>query len=248
MPRIAAIVLAAGKSTRFGDKAYKKPFAPLLDRPVWLHSAQRFADRTDVAQTIVVVAADDEEFFREKYGANLAFSGFEVVVGGTERSDSVEAALAQVRDDIELVAIHDAARPCVDDGAIDRVIAAASEHGGAILAVPVSDTLKRTSTDDAKVIAETVDRAGLWAAQTPQVFRRDWIVEAYANRGERPATDDAALVERLGHAVRLVEGSLSNLKITRRSDLKLADKIIRSAGPKPTEGFKHPFGDDDLWR
>jgi 2-C-methyl-D-erythritol 4-phosphate cytidylyltransferase len=248
MPTVAAIILAAGQSSRFADKAYKKPFAPLADRPVWLHSTQKFADRADVKQTLVVVAGEDDEFFREKYGANLAFSGIEVVVGGAERSDSVAAALARVSDGIELVAIHDAARPCVEDAAIERVIAAAAKHGAAILAVPVTDTLKRADGTIKGAIKETVSRAGLWAAQTPQVFRREWIVEAYAKRNVAPATDDAELVERLGRAVQLVEGKASNIKLTHRSDLKLAEQILRSAPPKPMEGFQHPFGDDDLWR
>jgi 2-C-methyl-D-erythritol 4-phosphate cytidylyltransferase len=246
MSDVAAIVLAAGRSTRFADKAYKKPFAPLLDRPVWLHSMQKFADRADVTQSIVVVSADDEEFFCEKYGANLAFSGIEVVVGGGERSDSVARALERVRDDVQLVAIHDAARPCIDDDAIDRVFAAAAKSGAAILATPVTDTIKRVGKGQA--ITETVAREGLWAAQTPQVFRRQTIVDAYARRGSQSATDDAELVQRLGTPVHVVEGKSTNIKITRRADLKLAEQILRSAGPKATGGAKHPFGDDDLWR
>ncbi len=246
MPSVAAIILAAGRSSRYADKAYKKPFAPLADRPVWLHSTQKFADRDDVKQAIVVVSADDAEFFREKFGANLAFSGIEVAIGGDERYDSVAAALALVRDDIELVAIHDAARPCVESSDIDKVIMAAAQQGAAILAVPVVDTLKRAGK--AKEVEATVNRAGLWAAQTPQVFSRELIVEAYAKRGTDPATDDAELVERLGHKVQLVEGNATNIKITKRGDLKLAEQILRHAAPTTTGGSRHPFADDDLWR
>ncbi len=246
MPSVAAIILAAGRSLRYADKAYKKPFAPLADRAVWLHSTQKFADRDDVKQTIVVVSADDDEFFREKYGANLAFSGIEVAVGGDERSDSVAAALALVNESIELVAIHDAARPCIESADIDHVVAAADKHGAAILAVPVADTLKRAGKGNQ--IEATVSRAGLWAAQTPQVFRRTLIIEAYAKRGAEPATDDAELVERLGQKVQLVEGSAKNIKITKRGDLKLAEQILRTAAPTSTLGSKHPFAGDDLWR
>jgi 2-C-methyl-D-erythritol 4-phosphate cytidylyltransferase len=246
MPNFAVILPAAGQSRRFHDKAYKKPFAPLGGRAVWLHSSERFMNRTDVKQLIVVVAAEDRELFDLKFGANIAILGVQVVEGGEHRADSVQRALERVKQEIEFVAIHDAARPCLADTWIDAVFDAAKRDGAAILAAPVHATLKRV--DQKKHITATVDRESLWEAQTPQVFRRELIIEAYAKRGRDAVTDDAQLVERLGHAVTVVPCSQLNLKITSRDDLKLAEQVLKVL-PKPKlEGFQHPFADDNLWR
>jgi 2-C-methyl-D-erythritol 4-phosphate cytidylyltransferase len=246
MPNFAVILPAAGQSRRFHDKAYKKPFAPLGGRAVWLHSSERFMNRPDVKQLIVVVAAEDRELFDLKFGANIAILGVQVVEGGEHRADSVQRALERVKQEIEFIAIHDAARPCLADTWIDAVFDAAKRDGAAILAAPVSTTLKRV--DQKKHITATVDRESLWEAQTPQVFRRELIIEAYAKRGRDAVTDDAQLVERLGHAVTVVPCSPLNLKITSRDDLKLAEQVLKVL-PKPKlEGFQHPFADDNLWR
>jgi 2-C-methyl-D-erythritol 4-phosphate cytidylyltransferase len=246
MPNFAVILPAAGQSRRFHDKAYKKPFAPLGGRAVWLHSAERFMNRSDVKQLIVCVAAEDRDLFDLKFGANIAILGVQVVEGGQHRADSVQRALEQVKNEIEFVAVHDAARPCIVDAWIDDVFAAAARDGAAILAAPVQATLKRVN--DKKRIVESVDRQSLWEAQTPQVFRRQLLIDAYAKRGREQVTDDAQLVERLGHAVTIVPCSPLNLKITTRDDLKLAEQVLKVL-PKPKlEGFQHPFADDNLWR
>jgi 2-C-methyl-D-erythritol 4-phosphate cytidylyltransferase len=239
VPRFAVILPAAGKSSRYRDAHYKKPFAPLANRPVWLHSAERFVNRDDVKQVIVIVSSEDKEAFHSKFGANVAILGIEVVEGGAERADSVQKALERVRDDVDFIAVHDAARPCLADEWIDRVFAAAEKTGAAMLAIPVTGTLKRVGKD--KVVQETVARDGLWEAQTPQVFRRELLLKAYANRGKEPATDDAQLVERLGEKVTVVPGSPVNLKITTKEDLQLAAQLLH-AMPKPkTLGGLHPF-------
>jgi 2-C-methyl-D-erythritol 4-phosphate cytidylyltransferase len=151
-----------------------------------------------------------------------------------------------VKSDIDFVAVHDAARPCIAEPWIDDVFAAAARDGAAILAAPVQATLKRV--DQKKHIAETVSRDGLWEAQTPQVFSRQLLIDAYAKRGQTAATDDAQLVERLGHPVTIVPCSQLNLKITTRDDLKLAEQVLKVL-PKPKlEGFQHPFSTDDLFR
>jgi 2-C-methyl-D-erythritol 4-phosphate cytidylyltransferase len=246
MATFAAIVTAAGKSARFGDKNYKKPFAILGGRAVWLHSVDRFQNRADVKQTIITVAPEDREDFDRKFGANIAIMGIEVVEGGEHRADSVQRALERVRSDVEFVAVHDAARPCIADKWIEQVFEAAARTGAAILAAPVSETLKRV--DGKKQITATVDRQSLWAAQTPQVFRRELLVEAYAKRGTHAVTDDAQLVERMGHAVTIVPCSPMNLKITTRDDLRLAEQVLKVL-PKPKpDGFNHPFAADDLFR
>jgi 2-C-methyl-D-erythritol 4-phosphate cytidylyltransferase len=249
MPNFAVILPAAGQSRRFHDKAYKKPFAPLGGRAVWLHSAERFMNRPDVKQLIVVVAADDRDLFDLKFGANIAILGVSVVEGGQERTDSVQRALEKLKDGIDFVVVHDAARPCIVDPWIDDVFAAAVRDGAAILAAPVQATLKRVDEKGQhKRILETVDRKSLWEAQTPQVFRRDLLIEAYAKRGREPVTDDAQLIERLGKPVTIVPCSPLNLKITTRDDLKLAEQVLKVL-PKPKlEGFQHPFAGDDLWR
>ncbi|QDU57462.1 2-C-methyl-D-erythritol 4-phosphate cytidylyltransferase [Aeoliella mucimassa] len=249
MSKFTVILPAAGRSQRFGDKNYKKPFAPLADRAVWLHTVERFASRKDVCQTILVIAEEDREAFNAKFGANLAFMEIDVAIGGNERTDSVAAALEKVSDQAEYIAIHDAARPCVEDKSIDAVFAAAEKSGAAILATQVASTLKRAEgSGKTPAIAETVSRDGLWAAQTPQVFARQLIEQAYANRGSEPATDDAQLVERLGHQVTLVPDSPLNIKITTRRDLRLAELILKTAAPKKPDGIAHPFAGDDLWR
>lgn len=243
MSRFAVILPAAGQSSRFGGKE-KKVFAALDGRAVWLRSAEAFVNRDDVAQTIVVIAPDDEELFRLKFGSHLGVLGVEVVFGGKERFDSVANALAKVRD-AEFVAIHDAARPCVTQKMIDDVFHIATKTGAAMLAVPVSDTVKKADVTG-KVLA-TVPREGLWLAQTPQVFRRDWLTEAYAKRGSLAATDDAQLIEALGHAVHLVPADASNLKITAPADLMLAANVIKSRPAAKGPKQYHPFEDEIKW-
>jgi len=245
MPSVAVILPAAGASRRFHDKNYKKPFAPLGGKAVWLHSAEKFLARADVKQLIIVVGDEDREEFNRKFGANLAIMDLEVCCGGKERADSIQNALAMVREDIELVAVHDAARPCLAEKWLDAVFEAAARDGAAILAEPVSATLKRV--DNKKQIEATIDRQQLWAAQTPQVFRRELLIKAYAARAGKPVTDDASLVEQLGEPVTVVAGSPLNIKITTRDDLRLAEQILKVL-PKPKGGLGNPFANDDMWR
>lgn len=220
MRNFGVILPAAGRSTRFGDPRQKKVYAQLAGKPVWLHSAERFAARDDVDQLIVVISPEDEESFRADYAAEIERLHLSIALGGAERSDSIANALALLDEDIEMVAVHDAARPCVSDKLIDDVFAAAIEHGAAMLATPVAGTLKRVFED--RTIQETVSRAGIWEAQTPQVFRRDWFAAAYETRSAEPATDDAQLLERIGRRVAVVPGSQLNRKITTQEDLVIA--------------------------
>ncbi len=245
MATFAVILAAAGKSSRFHDKNYKKPFAPLANRPVWMHAAERFVNRDDVKQSLLVISPDDREYFQGKFAGNAALLGIETLDGGAERADSIERALARVRNDIDFVCVHDAARPCLAEPWVDTIFAAAEKSDAAIFAIPVAGTLKRVK---AGAIEETVSREGLWEAQTPQVFRRALLLEAYAKRDKFPATDDAQLVERIGHPVTIVPGSPINLKITTREDLRLAEQALKAL-PKPKlTGPAHPFEGDDMWR
>jgi 2-C-methyl-D-erythritol 4-phosphate cytidylyltransferase len=223
MSRFAVILPAAGKSSRFGDPWRKKVFVDLHGRPVWLRSAEAFLSRPDVVQTVLCISPEDHAWFREKFAANLAFLNIDVVDGGAERVDSVAAGLARVRPEAEFIAVHDAARPLISRESIDAVFAAAVRDGAAILAAPVASTLKRC---DQGRIVETVDRTALWAAQTPQVFARDVLQEAFDRRGGLTATDEAQLVERIGRPVSIIEGSPLNLKITTQTDLHMAERLL----------------------
>lgn len=246
MPKFAVILPAAGSSSRFNDPNYKKPFAPLGGRAVWLHSAEKFLHRDDVVQVILVISPEDRENFNFKFSANAAILGVDVVDGGKERADSIENALARLKPEADYIAVHDAARPCIADEWITRVFAAAEKSGAAIMALPVSGTLKRVA--DGTTISETVSRDGLWEAQTPQVFRRALLLEAYGRRAGFNATDDAQLVELLGKPVTVVRGSPINLKITTKEDLRLAEQALKAL-PKPKlQGPAHPFAGDDMWR
>ncbi|MGB8854563.1 MAG: 2-C-methyl-D-erythritol 4-phosphate cytidylyltransferase [Pirellulales bacterium] len=246
MPTFGVILAAAGQSSRFQDANYKKPFAPLAGRPVWLHSAEKFIDRPDVKQVVVVVSPEDRESFREKFGANLAFMGITLAEGGAQRADSVRNGLAKLGPEIDMVAIHDAARPCIASAWIDRVFEAGVRTGAAILATPVVGTLKRVGPDH--TITGTVDRTGLWEAQTPQVFSRDLLTRAFAAKHDPAHTDEAQLVEALGHRVTVVPGSPINLKITSREDLRLAEQALKALPTPKLGGPAHPFANDDMWR
>jgi 2-C-methyl-D-erythritol 4-phosphate cytidylyltransferase len=246
MPRFAVILPAAGRSSRFKDKE-KKPFVNLDGRAVWLRTAELFVTRDDVVKTYIVIDPADEELVRRRYAPNMAFMNVQLIHGGRERFDSVANALAVLPPEADFVAIHDAVRPCVTAEQIGEVFARAVEAGAALLAVPVTDTVKRV--DDKGKVLGTLPRQGLWLAQTPQVFRRDWLEAAYAGRGQlkQPVTDDAQLVEAAGHPVAVVEGSPSNLKITTKADLSLADAILKSR-PKPKgTGPVHPFAEEEMW-
>ena len=247
MASFCVIIAAAGKSSRYKDLHFKKPFAILNGKSVWLHSAELFLKRSDVGQVVVVLAKEDREEFNAKFGANIAIHGIDVALGGAERSDSVQNALNKVRDDIDYIAIHDAARPCISESMVDAVFNAAVADGAAVPTIPVFSTLKKSV--DGKTIDETVDRTHLYLAQTPQAFSKAILLDMYARRGDLQPTDEAQLAEELGHRVTMVAGSHLNIKITKREDLDLAKAFI-DALPKPRfDAPSHPFQDgDSLWR
>ncbi len=245
MPSVAVILPAAGESSRFTLGPRKKVFTELKGRAIWLRAAEHFVNRPDVTQTIVAIAEGDSEFFRQKFRPNLAFMAVQVVTGGSSRAESVRNALEAVGSDAEYIAIHDAARPLLTSKWIDQVFRAAFESGAAIPAVPVASTLKRVNSQ--RIIEETVDRTDLWAAQTPQVFRRDLLESAYAATGNLNATDDAHMVQATGHPVTVVEGSSMNFKITTASDFRMAEALVDRL-PKDKPNLLHPFAGEDPLR
>jgi len=239
MSKVSVIVAGAGTGKRFGGKR-NKIFERIKDQPVFIRALEAFANRDDVSQTQLVISADDMEEMKSRYGGHLGFMGVTLVEGGPTRPQSVRNALERVDEAADLICIHDAVRPCVSQLWVDAVFAEAAKTGAAILAYPVHGTLKRVS--EANVIDETASREDLWEAQTPQVFRKDILVKAYAGKIDG-VTDDAQLVEAVGHAVSVVMGDPRNIKITTRSDLALAAAVIATL-PKPKpKGPTHPFAE-----
>lgn len=231
MAQVAVIVTAAGAGKRFGGDV-KKPFAQLDNRPIFIRSIELFLSRPDVCQTILTVAPEDYDVVKEKYAANIMFMGLKLVKGGARRFESVRAALEQVDPAAELVCVHDAVRPCVLESWIDAVFAEAHKSGAAILAAPLTGTIKRVGAG--RAIEATVPRERLYEAQTPQVFRRDLLIAAYADLPEDfEPTDDASLVERAGHTVTVVPTDQRNIKITTPGDMALAGTLVKHMGKKP---------------
>ncbi|MCK6484313.1 MAG: 2-C-methyl-D-erythritol 4-phosphate cytidylyltransferase [Phycisphaerae bacterium] len=246
MPKLSAIIVGAGSGSRFGGEE-NKIFAKLDGQPLFLRCLQFFVNRDDVCETILAVSPGDMGQLKSKYGANIAFMGVKVVEGGPERCDTVQNALAAVSDQADYVAIHDAARPCIVAEWIDAVVEEATKTGAAIPATRLTGTIKRVS--EAGVIEATVPREGLWQAQTPQVFRKDLLIMAYAYRPNiaAPITDDAQLLEAVGHAVSVITGDARNIKITTRDDLSLAAAVLKALPqPKPKGGPMGAF-DEAKW-
>ncbi|MEW6221351.1 MAG: 2-C-methyl-D-erythritol 4-phosphate cytidylyltransferase [Thermodesulfobacteriota bacterium] len=224
--RAAAIIPAAGSGLRLGHPLPKQ-FLPLAGRPLLAHALAAFAATPAVTEVVVVAPADHcqrtEELVRQGGFAKVS----RVVAGGAQRQDSVAAGLAALDPAVELVAVHDGARPLVTPELIGACLAAASQHGAAIAAVPVKDTLKAVAGER---IQATVDRSGLWQAQTPQAARRPLLEAAFARAAATgfAATDEAALLEHLGVPVAVVPGSETNLKVTRPEDLLVAEALLQS--------------------
>jgi 2-C-methyl-D-erythritol 4-phosphate cytidylyltransferase len=224
--RIVAVVPAGGIGKRMGAGTPKQ-FLMLDGVPMMLHSLRVFERVPGVTEVVLVVPKQERDRALaevvERYGLKKVLK---VVPGGATRQESVQHGLNEVDEDVEIVVVHDAVRPFVTGDLIERSIEAARKHGGAIVAVPMKDTPKQAGPDG--LIQKTLDRAGLWLAQTPQTFRRALVVEAYrkASIAHVHATDDAALAERLGHAVAIVEGSWENIKITTPEDMILAEAIL----------------------
>ncbi len=227
VPDVGVIIVAAGSGRRVGGTELKQ-FRWIAGKPMLLHSLQEFQQRSDVALVVCVIprgyVADPPPWIFQSDLERLMLSG-----GGDERSESVYNGLGDLPDEVKIVVVHDAARPLVTAATIDRVIAEARKGHGAVAALPVVDTLKRV--DPAGRIVETVDRATLWRAQTPQAFPREMLVHAHeaARESGISATDDAALCERLGLPVVVVPGSERALKVTDEADFARAESLYMLA-------------------
>lgn len=208
----------------------KKPYLNLGDKPILVHTIDAF-DRNPVIDTVsVIVDAADLKMCQSTVIAPNAFLKVrDLVVGGQTRQASVFNGLQCLPTDVDCVIVHDGVRPFVTDEIIFACIEAADEWGAAVAAVPVKDTIKVASADG--FIVDTPDREKLWTVQTPQAFRASVLLDAHAlaQREGVTATDDAMLVEQLGFKVKMVSGSDSNLKITTREDLIIAEALKREA-------------------
>jgi 2-C-methyl-D-erythritol 4-phosphate cytidylyltransferase len=223
---VTAIVPAAGSGVRFGG-VVPKQYLPMAGTPLLAWTLKVLAASGRVDCTILAVAAGQEARCRaeilEPYGLHVDH----VLPGGADRQASVCAGLSRAPADTDLVLVHDGARPLVTAAIVRAAVEAAAAAGAAVVAIPVTDTIKVADAECR--VEETLPRGRLWAAQTPQVFRAAWLREAHATAltdGFR-GTDDSVLVERLGYPVRLVPGSSDNLKITTMADLAQAEQILR---------------------
>jgi len=228
---IAVIICAAGAANRFGGKR-KKQFTDVAGKAVFMHSAELFSNRDDVKQILLGISEDDAELVKVKWGPNLSFFNVQIYIGGAERFETVQKGLGLIKDDIDLIAVHDASRPCLTEKWIDDLFETAAKTGAAILANPVTATVKKAENN---IIIETVDRSGLYEAQTPQVFETELLKKAYdnlKNLDKSKISDDSQLVEYLGEKVSIVESDSSNIKITVPADIHIAGSIIKSR-PKP---------------
>jgi 2-C-methyl-D-erythritol 4-phosphate cytidylyltransferase len=226
--RTVAIVPAAGLGLRMGG-AVRKQFRSLGGLPLLVHSLRVFQSSPVIDAVILAVPEADLDYCRREIVESHGFTKVaRVVAGGRERQDSVRNALGVVDERANVIVIHDAVRPCVTDAMVTQVVEAAAGDGAAIIALPMRDTVKQVGGD--RLIERTIDRKPLWLAQTPQAFRRDWLDEAHrkAQAEGLAATDDAYLVEWMGHPVRVIEGNGENIKVTRPEDLIIAEAILAS--------------------
>lgn len=218
--RVGVVVPAAGSGQRMGG--VRKPFLELEGEPVLTHALRPFLADSRVTDVVVALGAADAA--EAPAWISAMDPRIRVVEGGVTRAESVRNAVAALSD-VEVIAVHDAARPLVTAEVVSRCIDIALEGEGAVAGCPAVDTVKQV--DEAGRIVATPDRAQLWYAHTPQVFPADILRRAYA-ADLSGATDDASLVERLGGMIRMVDGGSANLKVTRAEDIPVAQALLRA--------------------
>lgn len=226
--KTAAVVVAAGEGRRMGG-VVPKQFQNLIGQPVLVHTLRKLEQCAAIDEIVVVVQRDWRQHATDVTLATGTFRKItQIIAGGTQRQDSVYAGLKTLDDSIDVVVVHDAVRPFTKDVKIMRVIQVASESGAAILAIQPRDTVKRAAHG---FVEETLERDSLWLVQTPQAFKCSLLITAYESAFADGVykTDEAALVERIGHPVRIVTGDEGNFKITLPGDLAIAEKMLESA-------------------
>ncbi|HCI85474.1 MAG TPA: 2-C-methyl-D-erythritol 4-phosphate cytidylyltransferase, partial [Dehalococcoidia bacterium] len=246
--RLGVIVVAAGRSSRM--QGVDKQVALLGGEPVISHSLRVFEESNEVRSVVLVMSAGNIDEGNQAVDSGDFTKVIGVVAGGERRQDSVKIGLDVLSEKgiFEFTAVHDGARPFVDEEMLDRGLSVAAKVGSAIAAVPVKDTIK---TAPHRVVTDTPDRSGMWAVQTPQIFRSDILKTAHEMTTE-DVTDDASMVEAAGGLVAIFDGSNDNIKITTPEDLELAALIHNrrqdcpqaNSGSSENEGSKFGIGFD----
>lgn len=226
--RVTAIVLAAGKGLRF-KSGVSKPLAKIANLPAIIYSLRVFDSSSYIKDIIVAVNPENSKRIRKEIKRHGIKKIIAVVSGGRLRQDSVRKSLGVIDAKTDFVLIHDAARPFVDKALLSRVIKEAKRCGAAIAGVPVKATIKELQ---GRTVARSFDRSNLWEIQTPQVFKKSLILEAYRRFGDTRATDDSSMVEKLGVKVAVAMGSYANIKITTPEDLVIAEAIAKILNSK----------------
>ena len=222
--KAGAIIVAAGESRRMGD--IDKVMALLGGKPILVRVIDAFQNCSAIDQVVVVLSKQNLEAGKQLIAEEGWSKATDVCLGGRWRQDSVLAGLSKLKK-CDWVVVHDGARPLVTVDLIEQGLEAVKETGSAVAAVPVTDTIKVAGAE--KFVEYTPSRHKLWAVQTPQVFRFDIIAEAYHGVRDE-VTDDATLVEQLGHKVKLYMGSYDNIKVTTPDDLVLAEALLQKHG------------------
>jgi 2-C-methyl-D-erythritol 4-phosphate cytidylyltransferase len=221
---LSAIILAAGRGKRL-NAAVPKPLVKIGSKPAIIYSLDSLNKNPDIDEIIVVLSLANQDK-AIKVIKRLNFKKIKAfVIGGIRRQDSVHNGLKAVSKRSDWVLIHDSARPFIDSKSISKVILAAKKSGAAILAVKPKATIKLSHKRN--IVSKTLNRDKLWEVQTPQVFKKSLILEAYRKHSKANVTDDASLVEKLGKKVVIVEGDYRNIKITTGEDLLVAGLIIK---------------------
>ncbi len=218
MNKVSAIILAAGSGSRFGEK---KQFKELNGKPIWFYSLNTFIQSESIDELILVIPNDSLETLKQSqvFTSLNKTNNIKLVSGGESRKDSVFNGLKVVKKAIDIVCIHDAARPFIKASYIKHSVEACSEFDGAIIAIPSVDTVKKV---DKQIIKNTIDRESLWMAQTPQTFKKDKLLYAIKNSSHLNVTDESMLMEEANFKIKLIEGDQSNFKITNEIDWELA--------------------------
>src|SRR6184192_2371967 len=232
---LTAMIVAAGSSKRAG---FDKLLAKIAGRPVIQHTLAAF-EKAICVDDVLVVSRETVAMRHFIVKTNLR-KVRKVVRGGVRRQDSVQAGLNALDNEVEFVAVHDAARPLITAREIERVFAAARKHGAAVLAAPITDTLK--FTDANQVVSGSIDRQNVFAMQTPQIFRRESLLDAYerVSRNSLTVTDEVSAIEHAGGSIVIVPAQDHNLKITFASDLPLAEFILKQRSSSSRADSRNP--------
>jgi 2-C-methyl-D-erythritol 4-phosphate cytidylyltransferase len=225
--KVSAIVPSAGFGLRLKSKI-AKPLVLINGEPIILHTLRILNNHRLISEIVLVFNSKDINYAKNLVSKKKLKKVVDIVEGGATRKDSVSNGLRCLASDTDFVLIHDGARPFIDEKIITNAINGAVKFGAVAVGLPAKNTLKKVNKNNL-MVTTTINREDIWEIQTPQVFEKGLIIKAYADSDNAEATDDASLVERMGHRVKLVEGSCYNIKITTPEDLKIAqaiDKLI----------------------